>query len=135
MKINGVNSVSNVPVHATPNVSRQDTGVSATPSDVGAPVVPHIDPEASNQKVTDLHQASKDVSEDVLNEAVKQANQSLKMFDRRIERTVHEVTKAVMYTLKDTRTNEVIAEFPPKKIQDMIAKMWELAGMFVDKKA
>lgn len=132
MKINGINSVSNVPIHATPTVSRQDSSVSATPSDVSAPVMTHVDPEGSNQKATDQPQ---DVNEDVLNEAVKQANQSLKMFDRRIERTVHEVTKAVMYTLKDTRTNEVIAEFPPKKIQDMIAKMWELAGMFVDKKA
>ncbi len=41
----------------------------------------------------------------------------------------------MMYTVRDTKTNEVIAEFPPKKIQDMIAKMWELAGLFVDEKA
>lgn len=75
------------------------------------------------------------LSDDVLDKAVKQANQTLKMFDRKIERTVHEVTKVVIYTLRDTKTNEVIAEFPPKKIQDMIAKMWELAGVFVDKKA
>lgn len=75
------------------------------------------------------------LSDDVLDKAVKQANQTLKLFDRKIERTVHEVTKVVIYTLRDTKTNEVIAEFPPKKIQDMIAKMWELAGVFVDKKA
>lgn len=75
------------------------------------------------------------LNDDLLDKAVKQANQTLKMFDRKIERTVHEVTKVVIYTLRDTKTNEVIAEFPPKKIQDMIAKMWELAGVFVDKKA
>ncbi len=40
-----------------------------------------------------------------------------------------------MYVMKDTETNEVIREFPPKKIQDMIAKMWEIAGLFVDEKA
>ncbi len=35
----------------------------------------------------------------------------------------------------DTETNKVIKEFPPEKIQDMIAKMWELAGLFVDERA
>ena len=73
--------------------------------------------------------------EDVIDQSVKQANQSLKQYNRVIDRTVHEVTKAVIYTIKDTNTNEVIAEFPSKKIQDMMAKMWELAGMFVDDKA
>lgn len=57
------------------------------------------------------------------------------MYDRKLEMSVHEVTKTIMYKLMDTKTNEVIMEFPPKKIQDMIAKMWELAGLFVDKKA
>lgn len=74
-------------------------------------------------------------NQDVIDQSVKQANQSLKQFDRRIDRTIHEQTKAVIYTIRDTKTNEVIAEFPSKKIQDMLAKMWELAGMFVDDKA
>jgi flagellar protein FlaG len=29
----------------------------------------------------------------------------------------------------------VIAEYPSRKVQDMIAKMWELAGLFIDQKA
>jgi len=75
------------------------------------------------------------VNDEMLDKAIEQANQSLKMYDKKIERVVHDVTKTVMYTVKDTKTDEVIREFPPKKIQDMIAKMWELAGLFVDKKA
>lgn len=71
----------------------------------------------------------------LLTKSVDQANQTLKMYDRKLEMSVHEVTKTIMYKLMDTKTNEVIMEFPPKKIQDMIAKMWELAGLFVDKKA
>ena len=73
--------------------------------------------------------------EEVIKNAVDQANKTLLTHDRRIERAVHEVTHTVMYTVKDTKTDEVIAEFPPKKIQDMVAKMWELAGLFVDEKA
>lgn len=75
------------------------------------------------------------INEEMLSKAIAQANKSLEHRDRRIERAVHEVTHAVMYTIKDTKTDEVIAEFPPRKIQDMIAKMWELAGLFVDEQA
>lgn len=80
-------------------------------------------------------QVDKSLNNDLLDKSIEQANKSLKQYHRVIERNVHEVTKAVMYTVKDTDTNEVIAEFPPRKIQDMIAKMWELAGLVVDEKA
>ncbi|MDR0305275.1 MAG: flagellar protein FlaG [Chitinispirillales bacterium] len=72
---------------------------------------------------------------DIMEQPVKQANNALKAFDRKIERSIHEVTKTVMYVIRDTQSNEVIAEYPPRKIQDMIAKMWELAGLFVDERA
>ena len=75
------------------------------------------------------------LNEEMLSKAIAQANKSLEHTNRSIERSVHDVTHTVMYVVKDTTTNEVIAEFPPKKIQDMIAKMWELAGLFVDEKA
>jgi len=74
------------------------------------------------------------ISEDLIKKSVKQANIALKQHHRRVDRSVHEVTKTVMYKMVDTDTKEVIKEFPPKKIQDMIAKMWELAGLFVDEK-
>lgn len=75
------------------------------------------------------------MNEELLEKSIEQANKSLDVYNRKIERTVHEVTHTVMYTVRDTITNEVIQEFPPRKIQDMIAKMWELAGLFVDEKA
>lgn len=74
------------------------------------------------------------VDDELLQRSVEQANKSLEQHNRYIERKVHDVTKAVMYTLKDTETEEVIAEFPPEKLQDMIAKMWELAGLVIDER-
>ncbi len=73
--------------------------------------------------------------DELMEQGIKQANKTLESSNRYIEREVHEKTHAVMYKLKDSTTGEVIAEFPPKKIQDMVAKMWELAGLFVDEKA
>lgn len=75
------------------------------------------------------------ITPEMMEQAVKQANKSLSGVNKQIERSVHETTHTVMYVLRDTVTKEVISEFPPKKIQDMIAKMWELAGLFVDEKA
>lgn len=72
------------------------------------------------------------MTDEMMEKSVKQANKALKQHHRRIDRSVHDVTKTVMYKMVDTDTNEVIREFPPQKIQDMIAKMWELAGLFID---
>jgi len=72
------------------------------------------------------------MTDKMMDKSVNQANSALKQHHRRIDRSVHETTKTVMYTMVDTETDEIIREFPPKKIQDMIAKMWELAGLFVD---
>lgn len=77
----------------------------------------------------------KEMNDEMLARSIQQANKNLAQYNRVVERSVHEVTKTVMYTVRDSVTNEVIAEFPPKRIQDMIAKMWEFAGIFVDEKA
>ncbi len=69
----------------------------------------------------------------IMDKALEQANAALARNNRYVEREVHEVTHAIMYRVKDSITNEVLFEFPPKKMQDMIAKMWENAGLFVDK--
>ena len=47
---------------------------------------------------------------------------------------IHEATNRVMIKIVDKDTKEVIKEFPPEKTLDMIAKVWELAGIIVDEK-
>lgn len=74
------------------------------------------------------------INEEMLENSIEQANKALKPVNKTIERTIHEETHAVMYTMKNSETGEVISEFPPKKIQDMLAKMWEFAGLFLDEK-
>lgn len=81
------------------------------------------------------NEAENNFSEKLIKKAMEKANKDLEGVNRRVEREVHEKTKAVIFRIRDTRTNEVIKEFPPEKIQDMIAKMWELAGLFVDERA
>ncbi|MCL2219426.1 MAG: flagellar protein FlaG [Chitinispirillia bacterium] len=113
----------------------------AAPAPAPAPVSIHASASPELQNAIVLPGAgSKAAMEDaelekIMEEPIKQANKALEPFHRQIEREIHNVTKALMYTIRDTETKEVIAEYPPRKIQDMIAKMWELAGLFIDQKA
>ena len=47
---------------------------------------------------------------------------------------IHEETNRVTIKIVDKDTDEVIKEFPPEKTLDMIAKVWEIAGLLVDEK-
>ena len=47
---------------------------------------------------------------------------------------IHEETNRVTIKIIDKDTKKVIKELPPEKTLDMIAKVWELAGLMVDEK-
>ncbi|WMC93889.1 flagellar protein FlaG [Kineothrix sp. MB12-C1] len=47
---------------------------------------------------------------------------------------IHEGTNRVMIKIVDKDTKELIKEYPPEETLDMIAKVWELAGILVDEK-
>ena len=47
---------------------------------------------------------------------------------------IHEETQRVTIKIVDRQTKEVIKELPPEKTLDMIAKVWEMAGIMVDEK-
>jgi len=47
---------------------------------------------------------------------------------------MHEATNRVTIKIVDKATKEVIREVPPEKTLDMIAKVWEIAGILVDEK-
>ena len=47
---------------------------------------------------------------------------------------IHDDTNRVTIKIVDKKSKEVIKEFPPEKTLDMIAKVWEMAGIMVDEK-
>ena len=46
----------------------------------------------------------------------------------------HDETNRVTIKIVDKDTKEVIKELPPEKTLDMIARVWEMAGLLVDEK-
>ena len=47
---------------------------------------------------------------------------------------IHEGTNRVTIKIVDKDTKKVIKELPPEKTLDMIARVWEMAGIMVDEK-
>jgi len=74
------------------------------------------------------------IGERKLIEAIERANKKLQLVDTSFEFTIHEQTHEIMVKVINRETNEIIREIPPEKILDMVAKMWELAGILVDER-
>ncbi|NLK00890.1 MAG: flagellar protein FlaG [Clostridia bacterium] len=68
-------------------------------------------------------------------EAIEHANNAFQVVNTRFEFSIHEGTKEIMVKIINTENDEVIREIPPEKILDIMAKIWELAGIFVDERA
>lgn len=81
----------------------------------------------------DKKKESKDINIKQINEAIDKAN---KVFNEstHLKFEVHDKTKDIMIKIIDDNTGEVVKEFPPEKLLDMVAKMWEVAGIFIDEK-
>ncbi len=70
------------------------------------------------------------------NEQIKKAVEAMnkKMAHSEAIFGIHEATNRVTIKIVDKDTKEVIKELPPEKTLDMIAKVWEMAGILVDEK-
>lgn len=71
-------------------------------------------------------------SKENLHKAVEELNK--KMSNSEAVFGFHEATNRVTIKIVDKDTKKVIKELPPEKTLDMIAKVWEIAGLLVDEK-
>lgn len=99
------------------------------PLAVAAPAVPVEDTAKGSGKDSKNRK-----EENQMKEAVKQINRKGQFGHTNAQFEYHEATKRVSIKLIDNETNEVIKEIPPEETLEMISKMWELAGILVDKK-
>lgn len=73
--------------------------------------------------------------EEDIAKAVDKLNKFLKDENTYAEYSVHEKFGDIMIKIINQDTKEVIMECPPKKILDLVARMVELVGVAIDKKA
>ena len=70
----------------------------------------------------------------VVKKTIESANKRMIGASSMFQYSIHESTKQIMIRVVDKETNELLLEIPPEKALDAIAKMWELAGIFIDEK-
>lgn len=68
-----------------------------------------------------------------LKRAVEQLNKNMVAHSEAVF-GIHEGTNRVTIKIVDKDTKEVLKELPPEKTLDMIAKVWEMAGILVDER-
>ncbi|WP_298840785.1 flagellar protein FlaG [Clostridium sp.] len=77
----------------------------------------------------------KENSEKEIKNAVNKINRFLEGEGTHLQYEKHDILNQMIIKVVDNNTNVVIEEIPSKKILDMVAKMCEMAGILMDKKA
>jgi len=104
--------------------------VTTTPVD---PTIREIEPaEQSTNHQSQQQMNQEQASPEQIKRAVEQLNK--KMSHSSAVFGIHEETNRVTIKIIDKETREVIKELPPEKTLDMIAKVWEMAGILVDER-
>lgn len=86
------------------------------------------DAQSKNQQNANQQQ----VNNEQIKKAVEQMNKKMEYSEAVFG--IHDGTNRVTIKIVDRDTKEVIKELPPEKTLDMIARVWEMAGILVDEK-
>ncbi|NLJ89039.1 MAG: flagellar protein FlaG [Epulopiscium sp.] len=74
------------------------------------------------------------IAEKTVIEAIERANKKLSGVMAEFEFSIHEKTKQISVKVLNKETKEVIREIPPEQVLDLVAHLWEMAGIIVDEK-
>lgn len=129
MKIEGISNAGGQ-VYSTPEV-RSVTSTPEVVSEVN--VIAGAQMENFSSQPQDGAQSKNAPSENTVKQAVSDINR--KINPNTIARYgYHEETNRVTIKIVDKDSDKVIKEFPAEETLDMIAKVWELAGVFLDER-
>lgn len=142
MKIDGLNNVTGGYQGQGSSVSTTQTQSASASADARTATQ-----DAKQPVITESSDNAREVSDNdgktVIREEGQASNEQIRQSVEKINKNmsnreaifgVHEATNRVMIKIVDKDTKEVIKEFPPEKTLDMIAKVWEMAGIMVDEK-
>ncbi|MFG6357274.1 MAG: flagellar protein FlaG [Acetatifactor sp.] len=87
----------------------------------------------SNSNSNEQQAQQQQLSNEQLRRAVEQFNKNMLTHSEAVF-GIHEGTNRVTIKIVDKDTKEVLKELPPEKTLDMIAKVWEMAGILVDER-
>ena len=128
------------PVNTEVPVDGQTLNVDATTASV-AKVQPEEEKAGSEGNGSKQQQEKQDMQDmqmpgtpEHLKKMIAEMNRKISNRNEEAVFGVHEKTNRIMIKILDKDTKEVVKEFPPEKTLDMIARVWEMAGILVDQK-
>ena len=123
------------PVNTEVPVDGQTLNVDATTASV-AKVQPEEEKAGSEGNGSKQQQEKQDMpgTPEHLKKMIAEMNRKISNRNEEAVFGVHEKTNRIMIKILDKDTKEVVKEFPPEKTLDMIASIWEMAGILVDQK-
>ena len=116
----------------TENLPRVESAENAAAAESIAQATTAMDTKAAGDENENTSQQNQDPYNAQIRKAVEEVNK--KAVNSEAIFGIHEATNRVTIKIIDKDTKKVIKEIPPEKTLDMIAKVWELAGMMVDEK-
>ncbi len=120
MAIQGVNN-SAAYIGNTVNTTRQEL-----------PAIDSVKTLGGTNNVEQVSQKSSNVSEQMMRDAVNEANTKLRISNRRCQFNYERDINRVSVKLIDEDTGEVIREIPSEETLDMIRRLKEMTGLLVD---
>lgn len=136
MSIEPIGTMTSVQVQTTTKISKpvENMEVSTGPQPNSVDAVTAAIAKVSNSANQEGQEGNQGQSSS--NETARQAAQT---YNKLTENTkavfgVNEATNRITIKIVDKDTDEIIKEFPAEKTLDMIARVWEMAGIMVDEK-
>lgn len=90
--------------------------------------------DVDNKKNTGTNDENQ-LSENELNNITEKLNSFMQSLNTNIQFELHTETKTLMIQAVDNKTHEVIKEFPSHELLDMVAKIKDCIGIFLDRNA
>ena len=117
-------------------VKTQDSSVSFDPKTAKIVEAKETDTKGQDSGSGNAQENPAQASAEHTNEQIKKAVEQLnkKMNNSEAVFGIHEATNRVTIKIVDKETKETIKELPAEETLDMIAKVWEMAGILVDEK-
>ena len=88
--------------------------------------------ETLSKETVSSPQDVRQLSEEKLNHLVRRMNTVMEALSIEARFSIHQPTREIVVTLVNRDTGEVVRQIPPEKLLDMVARLRELAGLFVD---
>jgi len=145
MAIEPISSLMTVQAQGSVSVQRPQTSVHTEKPDSSStssvPTAEQVDrtttvvensQEKGQTNSNDQGREQQQLSHEQIRKAVERLNKNLSNSEAVFG--IHEDTNRVTIKIVDKNTKEVIKELPPEKTLDMIAKVWEMAGILIDER-